>query len=486
MAYGLTPNGFIIKRLIDIQEERKEAYRSKFGEGINLDDNSVFGQQIGIESEREALLWELALALYNSQYPDTAEGISLDNCGAIVAVPRLDPTESLAVIRARGSAGTVIAKGRIVSVKGNSSIRFVTDVERIIASPVNAKQKILFSLEPDAGTWTLTFKGETTAPLNYDANAENIESALESLDSITDVNVSGNYSEGFLIEFINEDSEIQQPSFTVDSSLTTGAEQIDIEVEMIDEGGAYVDIPVTAEEKGAYQAPSMSLTEIETPVSGWDEAYNLEDAKVGRGFEEDEEYRPRRNISLQQSRSGTVEAIRNTLKQLENVVDVIVFENDDSVPDSDGRPPKSFEAVVDGGDDETIANTIWQSKPAGIKPFGTEIFVVTDSQGLSKQIGFSRPTTVMIYLNITVVKEEGGEVTETQVKDAVIAYGEALKLGDDIIVYPDFIASLSGLAIKDVELDIGKTPTPSGDDNIVIAPNERAEFDRANISVTIL
>ena len=37
---------------------------------------------------------------------------------------------------------------------------------------------------------------------------------------------------------------------------------------------------------------------------------------------------------------------------------------------SGGRPPKSFEAVVEGGSDQAVAQEIWLTKPAGIETYG--------------------------------------------------------------------------------------------------------------------
>jgi len=59
MPFGLTSSGFIIKRLVDIKSELESLYRSVFGAGIKTTDDTVFGKLIGIQSEREAVLWEL-------------------------------------------------------------------------------------------------------------------------------------------------------------------------------------------------------------------------------------------------------------------------------------------------------------------------------------------------------------------------------------------------------------------------------------------
>ena len=78
-TYGITADGFVIKRMADIKSEMEASLRSAFGNQINLLPTELLGQIVGIMSEREAIVWELAEQIYNSQYPDTASGIQLDN-----------------------------------------------------------------------------------------------------------------------------------------------------------------------------------------------------------------------------------------------------------------------------------------------------------------------------------------------------------------------------------------------------------------------
>ena len=69
-----------------------------------------------------------------------------------------------------------------------------------------------------------------------------------------------------------------------------------------------------------------------------------------------------------------------------------------------GRPPKSFEAVVEGGTDEAVANQIWLTKPAGIETFGNvnggNGIAIIDSQGNTQIIFFSRPSEVTIWVSV--------------------------------------------------------------------------------------
>lgn len=170
MAYGITDTGFIAKRLADIKAEIEAAFRSAFGVGINLDDLSPLGQMVGIVSERESLIWELAEDVYNSQYPDTASGASLDNVSSISNVTRLAATYSTVEGRVSGTNGTLVPIGFIASVDGDPTARFVTIESGLIAG----------------GFVDLDFQAESTGPVQAPANALTvIETPQTGVDSVT-------------------------------------------------------------------------------------------------------------------------------------------------------------------------------------------------------------------------------------------------------------------------------------------------------------
>lgn len=85
----------------------------------------------------------------------------------------------------------------------------------------NAIQKVSFTGTPTAGTWTLTLDAETTATIDWDDDAADVESALEALTAITSVSVSGSMSAGFTIEFLNPGLQTIN-TMTVDISSLTG------------------------------------------------------------------------------------------------------------------------------------------------------------------------------------------------------------------------------------------------------------------------
>jgi uncharacterized phage protein gp47/JayE len=487
MAFGVTAQGFVTKRLADIKVEVEDALKDTFGAGVNLDAREPLGQLVGIFSERESLLWEMAQALYNSQYPDTAEGVNLDNVVAITGITRNQKTKSTVEAYLFGTAATVVPAGSIASVDGNPDARFVTDQNYVIQPAVNEVQKITWSAVPDTGSFAITFDGDETAILPFNANNAAIEAALEGLASLSDVTVTGSFAAGHTITFQGADGGIDQPLMSVTSN-TLEAVSIPVTgpVTVLTPGApARVLASMTAETAGPVQAPANSLTVIETPISGWDSISNPLDAEVGNDIETDAELRARRAATVEKAGAATTEAIRSDLLDLEGVVAALIFENRSMVVDIAGRPAKSFECVVQGGDDTEIAQSIFDNKPAGIETFGTTTENITDSQGFVVPIKFSRPTPVLIWLELDLTTDASFPLDGIdQVKAAIITYGLTLGLGDDVIVYPKLVGALDQIAgILDVVVRIGTAMNPTLDDNIVIALQEIADFDTSRMTV---
>ncbi len=489
MSFGVTTTGFVTKRLADIKSEVEAALQSTFGSGIDLSSESPLGQLVGIFSERESLLWELAEGVYNSAYPDTAEGASLDNAVALTGIARQGETFSTVTPTLFGTAGTVIPQGSVASVSGDATARFALDADATIAAAIDEVQHVAFSGLPASGTWTLTFDGQTTSALAFDADAAAVQAALRALSNLSAVTVAGDYAAGFDVTFAGADGGVNQPQMTATpSSLETSAPAaVTITVTTTTAGAAaQIDAAFTAETAGPVAAPAASLTVIETPVSGWTSLTNALDAVLGDAVETDAALKLRRATSVQKAGAGTAEAIRADLLALDGVVAALVFENTTTTVDGDGRPAKSFEAIVQGGTDAAIALTIWQDKPAGIATFGDTTVAVTDSQGFSRDVNFSRPTPIDIYLELDLTVIAGTYPTDGDalVKAAVVAYGDTLGLGDDVIVFPKLIASLNDIpGITDIVVRIGTAVSPTLDDNITIGSFELATFDTSRITV---
>lgn len=387
MPYGITDTGFSAKRLADIKAEIEDSFRSAFGAGINLDPLSPLGQMVGIVAERESLIWELAEDVYNSQYPDTASGASLDNVASISNITRLAATYSTVTARITGTNGTIVLIGFIASVNGDPFARFVTT---------------------ESGTIT----------------------------------------------------------------------------------GGYVDLACQAESTGPIQAPAGSLTVIETPQTGVDSVTNALDAALGRDTETDAELKQRRAELLQRSGTATVEGIRRYVLDVVDVLQCTVIENSSGVADGDGRPPKSFETIVSGGDDTEIAQAIFEAKAAGIETHGDITEVIVDTQGISHDIKFSRPIDKNIWLIVNITPNtdpnEGDLYPasgDQDVEDALLAYGETFTMGQDVVNNQMYTPINTVPGVIGIEVLAGFSSPPTADANLSIAADELAVFDSTRITV---
>jgi uncharacterized phage protein gp47/JayE len=497
MAFGLSATGLEIKRIADIKPEIEDILRQRLGNSINLLPESVFGQIVGIYSEREAEVWEVVEDVYHSQYPDDAEGASLDNAVAFNGIRRLQAAVSVQRNQLLfGDPGTTVPVNTQISVNGNPDAKFKTRNTATLAAGLNAIQDISFSGVPDSGAFTLLHRTQQTVSIPFGAVATDVQAALNGLSHLSGVIVTGDFATGFTIEFDGDDGLQSQSLITIGANtLTEAAVPVVVGVAVTQVGEAQALVDLEAVEAGPVDAPIGTLTVIDTPVSGLNRTINVEPTVIGRNRENDVQLKARREETLAVGGNATIEAIRSKIKNLEGVADAFVFENDTLITDGDGRPGKSYEAVIDGGDEDSIADVIWKSKPGGIRTFGQISRNVIDSQGVTRIIQFSRPTQVEIFtsLDLTIDVAAFPVNGALKVKELLLAWGASLGIGKDVIVYPQLVAQLASVpGILDVRVRIDTSPVsntpgdPAVDDNIDIQPFEVASFADTDTTVNIL
>ncbi len=491
MASSLTLQGYQLAKLEDIKAGIESDLKSALGPGINLLPTQLLGQAVGILAERMALIHELGQDVYNSQYPTTANGISLDNVAAITGIKRLPGIPSTVSVIASGVQGTIIPQGSQVSVSGNPDAIFETSNVYEIGPGTDEVQEITFDAVPDGGDFTLIFDGEETAAIPFGAVAADVQTALNNLNALQDVSVSGDFTVGFTVTFELQDGQKPQPLLVEGSNaLLDGVNPVVITIQETTPGVLpNVSMDMVAIEDGPTQALAGTLTVIETPIAGWESVTNPLDAKLGRDIETDAELRIRRALSLANPGTATVEAIRSRLLQVIDVKAAVVYENITMLTDMSGRPPKSFEAVVLGGADQEIADLIWNVKPAGIGSYGSELIVVVDTQGFTHDIKFSRPTEKIINLELTVTTDINFPVNgDLAIIQNLLDFAQKnLSIGDDVVRVQLFCPVTDVSGVVDVTILMSVDPAPPADvGSIVIAEDEIAIFDSGHITVNII
>lgn len=289
---------------------------------------------------------------------------------------------------------------------------------------------------------------------------------------------------------VNLNAGVTLPVGRIVANPATGV-QFQTTLPVANTGASPANLTVQAESVlfGPIIAQAATLTDIITPVSGWNSVTNALDATPGRNVEADAEFRIRREQLLQISGGSTIDAIRASLLASASITQAIIFENSGDVVDVAGRPPHSFEAVVFGGTDAEVAQIIFENKPAGIQTFGDLAQVVVDSQGVNRTINFSRPTPIDIYIDVTVVTDPSTFPADgaDQVAQAIVDFGDALQIGDDVIARRISCAPFDVTGVTDVTVfELDTTPSPTNIANIPITDTEIAVFDTSRITVTVV
>ena len=101
MSFGLTATGFKRKMFEDSMKDVSEKLASSWG-SFNTDEQGPNMQLLSAYTLESSSLWELGEALYNSMYPDTAFGMSLDNIVSYIGVVRIQATKTTTLAKLSG------------------------------------------------------------------------------------------------------------------------------------------------------------------------------------------------------------------------------------------------------------------------------------------------------------------------------------------------------------------------------------------------
>jgi len=129
---------------------------------------------------------------------------------------------------------------------------------------------------------------------------------------------------------------------------------------------------------------------------------------------------------------GTVlDGLEAVLRAIPYLQKLRILINDGDTADANGVPGHSLAVCVSGGAAPEIARAIFEKKAPGIGTWGTTSETVTDENGESHQIFFSRAGTEMIYPKITLAAKTGFDqaAVTALLRDAVYSYISAMEIG---------------------------------------------------------
>jgi len=479
MGTYVTDIGFVKKTLAEIVPEVEADLKSVFGENIDLDPDGNFGQLVGIISKGYADLWDLAEEIYNSRNVNAATGISLDNIVAENAIERNPATETtVSDVILEGDQGTVVALGKKAR-QQDTGIEYTLDAAVTIDKATARSGLISVTSIVVSSVYRVTIDS-----VNYDYTAVGGDTELDILNELETLITAGAWAGTASVDTTNEQLVLTDNDTDFDFDITGNLQ--------IDEVGSAGNF--TCVETGANTLAANTLNIVVTPVSGWDSVNNPSAGLTGTEVETDEELRRRRARSIVRG-AATDPAIRTAVfDEVDNVTSVNVYSNRSDVTDGDGRPPHSFETVVQGGDDTEIAEKIFEKQPSGIVSYGNTQVNITDSQGYTQPIKFSRPEDVYIFVQIK--RDYNTEETypdngDDLIKQAIVDWSldpNNITIGKDVIRQrlADPIYTVPGIGDIEIQLDDSKTlpHTPTyALQNITINIRELAVFATDRISV---
>jgi uncharacterized phage protein gp47/JayE len=468
-SYGVVPSGFNTKSFDEIRTSINQLLYEAFGT-IRVDEESVFGQLIGVLTEPTAEEWLALESVYNSLNPNTATDFSLDNIAAYIGVKRLEATATTVEAFLTGVNQTVVPQGSEAVALGINTV-FKLD-NQVVLSNLGCSGIKLDFVFVEGNIYQLTISGHSysrvAAPLEVKATVVNslVSSINTSAIGVTATNVND-----ILTIIINDRTPI---------NVTHNDNMFIVNV------AQYANF--TASDKGDIALPAGQLTIIQTPIGGWETVYNDSPGVIGRNLEIDDELRIRRERSLKLAGAGTVDAIRARVLNIEGVTAATVSENSTNAT-VDSLPAHSFETLVLGGLDQLIANAIWVTKPAGIATYGNVTNTIIDTAGKTHIVYFSRPVKLYIYVNVILTKDVSlypinGDAV---IKDAIAKQIMKLEVGEDVVYQSLYQSIYEVPGITAAVIQIGgslvESPPALSSANVTVGSSQIAVSDITKITI---
>lgn len=478
--YGVLNTGFVVKRLNEILNSDRARAVTLFqdlvlpGDVVDTSDSSILGRLIGILSPAEADVWEAAQQVYDAFNPNSATGVALDNLVFLGGLTREEPTYSTAQAIFTGDVSTFIPANQTVRPTTSSNdfqnpISITLRPSYAVGVGVRANSvtnNTLYSLSysSSVNTNTVSYTSDSTATAIEILNG--LSSAISSSHPLLTASIVNNTL------YINSTDQVTSYSWTSSASLGIVKASVISSLQALETG------PINQE--------ANTITQIQTPVLGWDSVTNPFAAAVGSYEETDSELRERFRVSKYIRASNILESLYSALISLENVREVKIYENDTDVVDASGVPAHSFMPIVLGGLDTEVASIIWQNKPMGIRSFGNTSVVIMDSQGFSHSIGIERPAPIPIYIRINLTTNSSyPQDGDSIIKSNLIQYfSENFGIGDTV-VYSRLYTPINNVPGHQINsLTIGTSPNPTGTSNVSIPFNKISSLSSANILIT--
>lgn len=477
--YGVTPQGFIPKRLDTIMQEIHSDLTQGFGVDTTLNPESFLNVLVTGFADKVAELWEVQQDVYASLYPSSAEDQSLDNAVQFGGIRRIGDQPTYYPIHCTGKDGAAIPAGTIIASATNPEVRFTSPQDKAVSrDSFNQVTIKVTAIQPES-TYTVGINGSL-----YKAAGGAEPSSRQIIQDLCSALSGSEYWASVDGDFLCiRDTSLQRSNTLILSeNLTTESVTTIIHFASVNFGKVTL--------------PDGTITKIITNVDGFKECINRIPPIYGRLRETNTELRQSYMQRIYTRSDGMLESIESAIiDNVQGIISVRAYENKSNVWDSEGRPPHCIEVVADGGSEIEIARQILRKKAGGIQTHGSVKVEIPDLFGRTIPVNFNRPQTVYVWMCITLTAAPGQSMPPNYAelaKECIIQQGAGLNVGD--WVYPqkyigEIYRRIAGVSFVKIgvfsTVDPGVVPTEYAEGNVPVAVRQKAMLEQKRMEVEI-
>lgn len=446
--YGITETGLRIKRFDTILSEINSFQTEGFGVQVGANTRSFLNTLNTSVADKIAELWELGADIYHNLSPMSAEGAALDNAVQFGGNSREKARSTYYPIHCECTEGITLDEETLIESDTNPAIKFLSAEERTISRSSFNKAKVKVVSTQPGEAYTVALNGTL---YSYTCKVKDGPEAI--LGGLRDLILADEAeaftasvdSENVLLVIEAADVESENSMLLTDNLTTESVTAI---------------ISFASEEPGEVSLPNGAITKIVTAPTGFLSCTNLCGYVAGRLLETDVELRQSYVDKIFSRSSRMTDSIRSAiLANCAGVTAAQVYENRTNETDSEGRPPHSVEAVVDGGSNSDIAEQILATVSAGITTYGSVSVDVPGEDDDMIEVCFNRPTYIYCWFKVTLtiskaslVPANYAELVETAIVDAM----SQVENGEDVVPQQQFLPAIyeqvPGISYIDVSI----------------------------------
>ncbi len=481
--HGVTLNGFVRKRLDEIRNSIYDKLKEGWGYDITINPQSALNVLVTGFSDEVAKLWEVAENSYYAMYTMSAEGANLDNAMQFGGITRERDARTTYMLACTAPDDTIVRYGVLVKSATRPEKMFRCATTQTIGRENFRKAVIRPYMDSGNNDFYITINRNTYQYTRQeDETEENLLAALQSMISAETIKAETDVEKGCLI--LEDIYKQTSNTLALSNNLLIESVTSNLLFESMDYGPVII-ADGLIKEMVTLGTGIVKITNDIPPIPG---RFEADDIEARQNFVK------RCAVRSQNMIESITAEIYNTV---DHVVSVAGYENDTENIDVEGRPPKSVEIIVDGGNDEEIANIIYRKKANGIRAYGNITIDVADIFGNIHKIGFSRPDYVYVWLKVRLIGKQGKAMAPNYVQltqNSILEDATGLQAGDGIFLQKFFngiyhtVINISMIEIKAATTTV-KSYIPIEEEytasNVIVNYRQKALLDAARIEVVL-